>query len=208
MILSGREIVNQVDQGRIVIDPFKPENIGPNSYDIHIESLFTYSEHLTGRFIVPEKLGELEPCKPLFPHMITQDLLERGFDHLAMDSKLMMDNFSSDSLYWVLYPGILYLGSTFEYTETPFHAPMLEGRSSIGRLGIFIHATAGFGDVGFKGKWTLELSVVQPVLLRPYTRIGQIYYHEICGDYERYSGRYCGDMGVAPSRLYPEGLKK
>ena len=61
--------------------------------------------------------------------------------------------------------------------------PMIEGRSSIGRLGIYIHVTAGFGDIGFSGYWTLEISVVQPVIIYPFVRIAQIYYHEIRGIY-------------------------
>ena len=67
----------------------------------------------------------------------------------------------------VLEPGKLYLGRTVEYTETNNYVPMLEGRSSIGRLGLFIHVTAGFGDVGFKGYWTLEIFCVQPIRIYP-----------------------------------------
>ena len=67
----------------------------------------------------------------------------------------------------VLHPGRLYLAKTVEYTETHNLVPMLVGRSSIGRLGIFVHVTAGFGDVGFSGNWTLELTCVQPVRVYP-----------------------------------------
>ena len=67
-----------------------------------------------------------------------------------------------------LEPGILYLGRTLEYTETFNFVPMLEGRSSIGRLGIFIHITAGFGDVGFKGYWTLEITCIHPIIIYPF----------------------------------------
>ena len=69
----------------------------------------------------------------------------------------------------VLEPGIVYLGRTVEYTKTLNHVPMLEGRSSIGRLGIYIHVTAGFGDVGFSGYWTLEISCIQPVRIYPFS---------------------------------------
>ena len=73
----------------------------------------------------------------------------------------------------------LYLGRTLEYTETHNLVPMLEGRSSIGRLGLFVHITAGFGDVGFKGYWTLEIFCVQPIRVYPNTEICQIFYLKI-----------------------------
>jgi len=79
----------------------------------------------------------------------------------------------------ILQPGILYLGSTVEYTETHEHVPFLEGKSSTGRLGISIHATAGKGDVGFCGHWTLEIEVTQPVRVYADMPIGQIIYFEL-----------------------------
>ncbi|MGB3985696.1 MAG: dCTP deaminase, partial [Limnochordia bacterium] len=84
----------------------------------------------------------------------------------------------------VLEPGRLYLGRTIEYTRTEGFVPMLEGRSSVGRLGLVIHVTAGFGDVGFAGYWTLEMFCVNPVKIYPGVEICQIYYHTIEGDYE------------------------
>lgn len=105
----------------------------------------------------------------------------------------------------VLYPGKLYLARTMERTRTDCYVPMLEGRSSVGRLGIFIHATAGFGDVGFDGYWTLELSCVQPVRIYPGVEICQIYYHTIDGEYEPYAnGKYQGNNGVQPSMLWKD----
>lgn len=77
----------------------------------------------------------------------------------------------------VLHPGTLYLGVTKEYTETHEDVPILEGKSSVGRLGINIHCTAGFGDVGFCGHWTLEIFVVQPIRVYAGMPIGQIVYH-------------------------------
>ena len=105
----------------------------------------------------------------------------------------------------VLEPGKLYLGRTIEYTETKNYVPMLEGRSSIGRLGLFIHVTAGFGDVGFKGYWTLEIFCVQPIRIYPSVEVCQIYYHGIDGDYEEYSsGKYQSNKGIQPSLLYKD----
>ena len=92
-----------------------------------------------------------------------------------------------------------------EYTETKNYVPMLEGRSSIGRLGLFIHVTAGFGDVGFKGYWTLEIFCVQPIRIYPSVEVCQIYYHGIDGDYEEYSsGKYQSNKGIQPSLLYKD----
>ena len=105
----------------------------------------------------------------------------------------------------VLQPGILYLGRTREHTETYRYVPMLEGRSSIGRLGLFIHVCAGFGDVGFKGFWTLEIHCIQPIRVYAGVAICQIYYHSIEGDYDPYiSGKYQNNTGIQPSLLYQD----
>lgn len=79
----------------------------------------------------------------------------------------------------ILKPSILYLASTVEYTETFRHVPIIQGKSSLGRLGLFVHITAGFGDVGFKGHWTLELACIQPVRIYAGMKIAQICYHDI-----------------------------
>ena len=103
----------------------------------------------------------------------------------------------------LLQPGVLYLGRTAEYTKTDGYVPMLEGRSSVGRLGMCIHATAGFGDVGFAGYWTLEIFVVQPLIIYPGVEICQIYYHTLDGDYTPYrSGKYQNNTGIQASMMY------
>ena len=105
----------------------------------------------------------------------------------------------------VLEPNRLYLGRTVEYTETKNLVPMLEGRSSIGRLGLFVHVTAGFGDVGFRGFWTLEIFCIQPIRIYSGTEVCQIYYHTIKGEYEGYSsGKYQDNNGIQPSLLYQD----
>jgi len=106
---------------------------------------------------------------------------------------------------YVMRPGELYLARTFEYTRTDRFVPMLEGRSSIGRLGLFIHITAGFGDVGFNGFWTLEMSCLKPVRIYAGVEICQIFYHTILGDYEQYgSQKYQNNQGIQPSLLYKD----
>ena len=108
-----------------------------------------------------------------------------------------------------LEPNRLYLGRTNEYTKTEGFVPMLEGRSSTGRLGLFIHVTAGFGDVGFAGYWTLEIFCVQPIIIYPNAEICQIYYHDIHGEYEPYrSGKYQNNTGIQPSLMYRDFEKE
>jgi dCTP deaminase len=85
---------------------------------------------------------------------------------------------------YILQPGTLYLGVTWEYTETRNFVPFLEGKSSIGRLGIDIHATAGKGDAGFCNNWTLEISVKMPVRVYKAMPIGQLIYFEMDGEIE------------------------
>lgn len=103
-----------------------------------------------------------------------------------------------------LNPGVLYLGETEEYTETPHHVPCIEGRSSVGRLGMQIHLTAGFGDTGFKGKWTLEITVVHPLKVYAGTEICQISYQTVFGKINSYKGKYLGQEGVVPSLLFKD----
>lgn len=101
----------------------------------------------------------------------------------------------------ILYPGKLYLGSTNEETYTNHYIPVLNGRSSIGRLGITIHITAGFGDIGWKGKWTLEISVVKKVKVYPNMEICQQSWFVPAGDTDiQYAGRYQNQEEVTASR--------
>jgi dCTP deaminase len=92
----------------------------------------------------------------------------------------------------VLQPGTLYLGATVEYTETHNSVPFLEGKSSVGRLGIDIHATAGKGDVGFCNHWTLEISCVKPVRVYAGMPIGQLIYFAVDGEIQNYYNRKLG----------------
>ncbi|MEO8168214.1 MAG: dCTP deaminase [bacterium] len=101
-----------------------------------------------------------------------------------LDAKLHneIDHFEIADDGLILLPHRLYLGVTEEYTETHAHVPFLEGKSSIGRLGIDIHATAGKGDIGFCNTWTLEISVKQPVRIYHGMPIGQLIYFEVDGE--------------------------
>ena len=122
---------------------------------------------------------------------------------MKKDNEVEKLTIPSDGL--ILETNRLYLGRTVEYTETKSLVPMLEGRSSIGRLGLFVHVTAGFGDVGFKGFWTLEIFCIQPVKIYPSVEICQVYYHTIEGEIKNYSSqKYQNNRGIQSSLLFKD----
>ena len=124
---------------------------------------------------------------------------------LDMKAAMPLRRFSIPAEGLVLQPNHLYLGRTIEYTETKGFVPMLEGRSSVGRLGLSVHVTAGFGDVGFRGYWTLEISTLHPIRIYAGVGICQIIYHEISGVYDEYSSsKYQDNRDLQPSLLYKE----
>ena len=170
MILSGDDIQQNLGTN-IIIDPFDPECVNPNSYNLTLhEDILTYEEVVLDM----KKNNRVRPMK----------IPESGL---------------------VLEPNRLYLGRTVERTETYNLVPMIEGRSSIGRLGLFVHVTAGFGDVGFKGFWTLEMFAVQPIRIYPGIKICQIFYHQIHGKVQDYvSDKYQDNQGIQPSLLFKE----
>lgn len=153
MILTDKKILEALENREIVIEPFRRECLGTNSYDVHLgKYLALYRDRvLDARHHNPIDLFEIPA--------------EEGF---------------------VLQPGTLYLGVTEEYTETHATVPFLEGKSSVGRLGIDIHATAGKGDVGFSNHWTLEISCTQPVRVYAGMPIGQLIYFTVDGSIENY----------------------
>lgn len=119
---------------------------------------------------------------------------------IAKENPTKIIKIPSDGL--ALLPGRLYLGRTVEYTETYGLIPCIDGRSSIARYGINVHHTGGFGDIGFKGTWTLEISCVQPVIIYPFIEIGQIYYFKPEGIINKiYDGRYQGQIDATASRF-------
>jgi len=105
-----------------------------------------------------------------------------------------------------LQPGTLYLARTHEWTATDCYVPMLEGRSSVGRLGLSVHITAGFGNLGSSGYWTLELSVVQPLMIYPEVKICQVYFLTVEGAKKLYTeqNKYRHADDIQPSMLWKE----
>ena len=133
------------------------------------------------------------------------DLLVYDNDILDMREKNSASPLAIPENGLLLEPHKLYLGRTVERTSTDKYVPMLEGRSSVGRLGLFIHITAGFGDIGFDGFWTLEIFCVQPIRIYSGLEICQIFYHTIDGDFDLYrSKKYQSRKGVQPSMLYKD----
>jgi dCTP deaminase len=124
-----------------------------------------------------------------------------------LDMKKKMKTFSikMDEKGFLLKPGILYLGATVETIGSDQFVPIIDGRSSVGRLGINVHATAGYGDLGFKGTFTLELSVVQPVMVYPNVQIAQVRFQAVHGyPSTKYKGKYNGQTLPRASKLWRE----
>ncbi len=163
---------------------------------------------------IKRRLGNDIFIKPFNPLQLNPNSYNlRLHDELLVYNEPVLDMKKEHTLEKIIMPkdglllesGKLYLGRTVEYTKTDQLVPMLEGRSSIGRLGLFIHVTAGFGDVGFAGYWTLEMFCVQPVKIYPNVEICQIFYHTIEGDFVHYvSNKYQNNQGIQPSLLYKD----
>ena len=169
-LLTGPEIVKQVELGNIVIDPFDPARTSANSYDL-----------------------ALGPILRVYPHRE----LDMRREHTLEDVEIPENGI-------VLEPSKLYLGMTVEKAGSSHYAPMLSGRSSAARLGIFPHIVAGFGDVGFCDRWTLEIVVVKPVRVYAGVRLVQIYFETVQGEIRLYSGKYQKQDGPTGSRFFEE----
>lgn len=158
-----------------------------------------------GREIVIEPFDEKKINPNSYNLSLSNELLVYENDVLDMKTPNKTKKLIIPEEGLLLEPRRLYLGRTNEFTKTDKYIPMLEGRSSTGRLGLFIHVTAGFGDVGFAGYWTLEIFCVQPVRIYPNVEVCQIYYHDIDGEYDLYSsGKYQNNTGIQPSLMYKD----
>ncbi len=110
---------------------------------------------------------------------------------------------------FILEPNKLYLGSTNEYTKTDGYVPVLSGLLELATLGMEIHITAGFGDNGFEGTWTLEIICSNPTVIYPNMEIGRVYYYPLIGDDKiKYCGKYFGQIDPTESRLAKEYVKR
>jgi dCTP deaminase len=183
MILSDREIREAIESGRIGIDPFDPADVQPSSVDVHVDRYFrTFHNHRYRVIDVKERMDEL-----------TEEVSVKEDEP------------------FILHPGEFVLGSTLEHVKLPDDlVARLEGKSSLGRLGLLIHSTAGFVDCGWQGHLTLELSNVAnlPITIYPNMKIGQIGFFEVTSPAENPYGskkvgsKYQGQRGPTASRFY------
>lgn len=186
MILTGPEIRRQVAAGAIEIDPFVPEHVNPASVDLTLgKTVFTYDlSNLHQRERVGLFLGFIPP----------------RWGDAVLDSRVQQTTFSDEipDAGVTLVPGELYLMHTVERVCSKKFVPVLDGKSSLGRLGVSVHATAGFGDIGFDGQWTLEVTCVLPVRLYAGMRVAQMRFHAVQGEIEQYAGNYAGETARGP----------
>jgi len=183
VLLSDRDIASEIQKGRVKVEPFTDAMIQPSSVDVRLDRFFRVFEN--------HKYSEINPS-------IEQDELTREVEVGPEDS-------------FILHPGEFVLASTYEVITLPDDiAGRLEGKSSLGRLGLLTHSTAGFIDPGFSGHITLELSNVAnlPVRLFPGMKIGQLCLIKLSSPAEHpygsaiYGSRYQGQRGPTPSRSW------
>lgn len=183
MLLSDRDIRTELESGRVVLDPYEPAMIQPSSIDVRLDRFF--------RLFDNHKYPVIDPSADQ-PDLTRLVEVEGGEP-------------------FVLHPGEFVLGSTYESVTLPDDvAARLEGKSSLGRLGLLTHSTAGFIDPGFSGHVTLELSNVAtlPILLWPGMKIGQLCFFRLSSasefpyGSERYGSRYQGQRGPTASRSW------
>ena len=140
----------------------------------------------------------------LYPELITY-----SNDVLDMHKDNPVKKFTINDNGFILMPNPLYLGRTVERCKSDKFIPMINGRSSGGRLGLSIHVCAGFGDIGFNGTWTLEITVVEPLKIYPYEEAAQVCYFTPYGNSEKlYRGRYYNQEEATPSRFFQGKLKE
>jgi dCTP deaminase len=183
MLLSDRDIRAEVDSGRVVLEPYDEAMVQPSSVDVRLDRYFRVFEN--------HRYPHIDPAaeQPDLTRMVT----------------------TADEEPFVLHPGEFVLASTYEVVTLPDDvAARLEGKSSLGRLGLLTHSTAGFIDPGFSGHVTLELSNVAtlPIMLWPGMKIGQLCFFRLSSPSEhpygssRYGSRYQGQRGPTPSRSH------
>ena len=184
MILTGQEIRRQVEDGKIEITPFYLKQINPASYDLRLgDKYLTYAPRYA---VVPSRW-----------------LLDSKSENLVEEHLIYPDGVT-------LEPGTLYLMHTTEIIHTNQFVSVIDGKSSLARLGIVTHLTAGYGDPGFRGQYTLEVSVVHPVRVYAGMRFCQIRFHTVQGERIQYRGNYTGEaaMGPVASRSWKQFKEK
>lgn len=184
-MLTGDEIRNAINSFGISISDFDESRLNPNSYNLRLHShLKVYKSQV---------------------YDIDGELFLKTFEPL--DSKKVNETIDLHipETGLILKPGILYIGRTVEKTATDSYIPVLDGRSSTGRLGINVHICAGFGDLGFHGTWTLEITVIHPVIVYPNMEIAQVSFYTPYGNIGKlYNGKYNGQTDPIASKMYAD----
>lgn len=187
MILTGPLIETLIKAGDITVDPYDAKLVGPNSVDLRLhEDLRIYEK-------IPDHQRGMPGINPQCPS---------GAQPLDMKNDFPTRKFKIPEEGYVLQPGILYLGRTVERVGSNKFVPMVEGRSSCGRLGLQVHMTAGFCDTGFLGTITLEMTVVLPLRIYSNVSICQVFFLRPEGAIRLYEGRYQGHTEPTASRMH------
>lgn len=187
-ILTGPEIQRQIEAGRIEIDPFKPKHVNPASVDLTLGDRVTLYQ------------GTFREADPKVPSVDGRACLKipeitKTNPDLVWDTRApwpTVTRLIEPSIGWVLKPGLCYLLHTAERVHTDHFVPIIDGKSSIGRAFILIHFTAGYGDPGFNGQFTLEVTAQIPVRVFPGMRFCQVRFHTMVGEPQLYAGHYTG----------------
>jgi dCTP deaminase len=228
MQLTGHEIKHRMHAKKnpdIIIRPFDEQCLGPNSYDLHLRNILRVYKHTIPKGMKPaiEYKGQniVYSMRDWFEDETTYKRFckfPEEFDirnpQYLIDPTNSAHHETIDIIIpeggLILSPDVGYLGSTVEYTETRNLFPYIDGKSSVGRNFILNHHTAGRGDDGFCGEWTLEIRVLYPTVVYPYMRIGQIYYEEFKGKRMPYDknphSHYKGQRGPTAAAIIPIDL--
>lgn len=173
MILSGKKIIEEVNNGKIIISPFDINDINPNSYN------YTLDDYI------------------------------KVYENYVLDAKQKMKTkiIKIPDEGMVLEPNKLYLGCTKEIIGSDYYVPVITGRSSTGRLGLFVQITSDLVDIGFKGKLTLQLCATQPVKIYKGMKIGQVMFWKVLGNIELYNGKYQNSNEPRESEVWKDFKK-
>lgn len=198
MILSGPEIIKQVSEGAIEIAPFISSRVNPASVDLTLGDQVAVYDQFTTK---PGYTVNLDAYDGFDLRYYEPEVRQQGkYGHDTKTEPKIRRYTIDPELGWVLNPGVGYLMHTAERVATNKYVPILDGKSSIGRLFIQVHVTAGFGDPGFSGQYTLEVTSQFPVRVYPGMRICQMRFHVIEGEITSYqrSGSYTGQLAAGP----------
>lgn len=172
MFLTKAAIWDEYGKGNIEINPFHEEQLNPNSYDVRLAPIM----YVVMNPYSHDGSAEVDMKKPQVVH-----------EQITIPREGV-----------VLKPGIFYLGATYEKAGSNKYVSLLDGKSGVARNGLSIHITAGFGDLGFCGHWTLEITVVAPTRVYPLQKIGQVSFHAVQGAIELYKGNHGAQEQAVP----------